>query len=281
MGRYKNVLVAVDGSQTSKNALKQSLILLPDELTIVTVIPVMAEDYFLSGVEDLSDVLKKNGDKILEGARVIAEAGKVSIKTKLKEGSVYDKIIEAATEENCELIVMGRRGMTRLERVLVGSETSKVIGHFKGKTLVVPRDTLLGLKNILVTTDGSRYSDAAVEEAMDFAQTYNGDLKIVRAVDVNDEFETLAPGTTFKLAAKAEASLEEIKNRAKKAGINTETFVREGDAYMVIVDLAQHLKGDIIFMGSHGRTGLRRILMGSVASRVIGHAPCPVMIIGS
>ena len=279
MGKYKNILVALDGSRTSQNALKQSLKLASDELTIVTVIPVMAEDYFLSGVENVSDVLKKQGNELLNEAVKTAGTEKFSIITKLKEGFAHEQIIAAAEEGGCELVVMGRRGITRLERALVGSETSRLVGHFKGRTLIVPRKTTLGLKNIVIATDASEYSEAAFKEAVGFAKAYNGSLKIIHVVEVGDEFEAIAPGTTDKLIEKATVCLEKLKSRTQEAGVDAEIFVQAGDAYSVIVDLAREVGADIIFMGSHGRTGLPRLFMGSVATRVIGHTECPVMVI--
>ena len=69
-----------------------------------------------------------------------------------------------------------------------------------------------------------------------------------------------------------------MKKQAEVAGLKVETFVREGEAYQTIVDLAKAKNVNMIVMGSHGRTGLKRLLMGSVAEKVIGYAPCPVLV---
>ena len=169
--------------------------------------------------------------------------------------------------------------MTRLERALMGSVTAKVIGHFSGRTLVVPRDTTLGWKNILVATDGSGCSDVAVEEALNYAKSYEGALKIVRVVNVTEEFQAHAPHLVEKLVNEAQKSLEKIKEEARRIGVNAETFVKEGEPFTAIVDLAKQIKADIIVMGSHGRTGLKRLFMGSVTARVIGHTSCPVLVV--
>ena len=161
-----------------------------------------------------------------------------------------------------------------------------IFGHFKGRILIIPRDTSIGWKNILVATDGSKYSDAAIDEAINYARSYEGTLKIVNVVDVTEEFQTQAPDLVRKLVDKAKKNLEHIKNNAQQAGVKAETFVIEGEPYKVIVDLAMESKSrnckvnaDIIIMGSHGRTGLKRLLMGSVTEKVIGYAPCPVLVV--
>ncbi len=235
-------------------------------------------DLSLVGVSNISDLIKGQGEKILVEAKEIAEAENALIKTRLEEGEVFEKIVEIAEEERCELIIMGRHGLTDLERALMGGVTSKVIGHFKGRTLVVPRNTSIGWKNIIVATDGSKYSEAAVDEAINYAKSYEGSLKVISAVDINEEFMANAPYLVDKMVEKAKSGLEDVRNKARQAGVDAETFVREGEPYRVIVDLAEKLNTDTIVMGSHGKSGLKRIFMGSVTSRVIGHTPCPVMI---
>jgi nucleotide-binding universal stress UspA family protein len=69
-----------------------------------------------------------------------------------------------------------------------------------------------------------------------------------------------------------------VKKQAEASGVKAEGFVKEGEAYQAIVDLAKERDVNIIVMGSHGRTGLKRLLMGSVAEKVIGYAPCPVLV---
>lgn len=282
MGRYNKILVAVDGSEASKNALRQSFQLAVDEkkwITVVAVNPPYQGDLDLIGISNISEILKGQGAKILEDATKIAEFEKASINVRLEEGEPFEKIVEVAEEENYELIMLGRHGLSGIERALMGSVTARVIGHFKGKTLIIPEDKSIGWKNILVPSDGSKYSEAAVDEAINYAKSYGGSLKIVSAVYTNDEFLANAPDVVEKMVKKAMTGIENVKNRIQQEGVDVETFVREGEPYKIIIDLAEKLNTDTIIMGSHGRTGLQRIFMGSVTSRVIGYAPCPVMVI--
>ncbi len=75
------------------------------------------------------------------------------------------------------------------------------------------------------------------------------------------------------------ALVEDMKKRAEAEGIKAEAIVDEGEPYEVIVNTAKEKNADIIVMGSHGRTGIMRLLMGSVTSRVIGHAGCSVLVV--
>jgi universal stress protein A len=73
----------------------------------------------------------------------------------------------------------------------------------------------------------------------------------------------------------------EIVTQAQSRNIPVTERVLEGTAYKTIVEIAAQEKANLIVMGSHGRTGLSRLLMGSVTERVIGHAPCPVLVVKS
>ncbi|MBI4690875.1 MAG: universal stress protein [Nitrospirae bacterium] len=284
MGRYKKILVAFDGSESSKNALLQAFKLANDEecwITVVSVIPPYTGDLDLVAVGNIMRSLRKPCEDALAEAEKIAKAERVLIKTVCEEGEIYERIVDLSDAENCDVIVMGQRGLGRLERAFVGSVTARVIGHSQRDVLVVPKNTVIGWKKILFATDGSKYSNAAMEKAIDFAKSYGGELKAISVVDVPAEFYAEAPKVVEDLTAKAKEFVANVKKKAEVSNIKTTTFIGEGDAYKVITDLAGNEKADIIVMGSHGRTGLRRLLMGSVAEKVIGYAPCPVLVVKS
>ncbi|MEW6408521.1 MAG: universal stress protein, partial [Nitrospirota bacterium] len=115
----------------------------------------------------------------------------------------------------------------------------------------------------------------------EFAKSYEGDLMVISVVDVTDEFMAQAPGLVEEMVKKAKGIVESVKKKAEASNIKSENFVREGETYKVIVELAKKENADVIFMGSHGRTGPKRLLMGSVTERVIGHSPCPVLVVRS
>jgi len=104
-------------------------------------------------------------------------------------------------------------------------------------------------------------------------------LIILSVVDVPAEFYGEAPEAWDNLVVKAQAYAEKAKQRAEASGIKVQVFVREAETWQTIIDMAADKKADTIIMGSHGRTGLKRLLMGSVTEKVIGHAPCPVLVV--
>ncbi len=282
MGRYRKILVAIDGSAASLHALEESFRLAQNEgswLTVVSVTPSYTGDLYLVAIGDVMAAMRKPYDEALRKAQELAQENKALIKTVCEEGEPYEKIIDLAQAVHCDLIVMGRTGLRRLERVLVGSVTARVIGYSPVDVLVIPSDTTVGFKNVLVATDGSKYSSSAEKKAIDFAASYGGALTVISVVDVPSELYAESPKTVDKLIKKAKGYVEAVRKDAKASGIKVETLVREGEAYKVITDTAKELFVGIIVMGSHGRTGLKRLLMGSVTEKVIGHAPCPVLVV--
>ena len=281
MARYRKILVAVDGSDSSKNAFRQACRIARDDkswITVLTSIPIF-EDQFdvLSTKEKATRTLLEEAEKILTGIIRISKEEDTIIRPMLKKGSPFEVILDTISEENYNLIVMGRRGMSRVERALVGSITASVIAHSPKDVLVVPKETTLGWKNILLPTDGSRYSDIATDKAIELAANYGSSITAVSIVDVTDEFSTEAPEVVEELIRNAKRFLEEIRKRTN--GINVSTLVKEGETFEVITNLARELISGIIVMGSHGRTGVKRFLIGNVTEKVIGYAPCPVLVV--
>ena len=139
---------------------------------------------------------------------------------------------------------------------------------------------ITALKSILVATDGSEYSKAAIREAITLAKACSSKLYVLSVIEANPEFEALAPQLVEKAEKETRDDLEAVKAEATKEGIECEAIVHEGEEpFRFIVDEASKHKVDLIVMGSHGRTGITRLMMGSVTTRVIGHAPCKVMVV--
>jgi nucleotide-binding universal stress UspA family protein len=282
MSRYRKILVAVDSSESGTNALHQAFKLANDEkcwITVTSVVPPYEGEIELVGVADIRAALRKPCDEALAEVEKIAKTERMLIKTVCEEGEVHERIVDLADAENCDVIVMGRRGLRRIERALIGSVTARVIGHTQRDVLVVPLGTVVGWKKIVFATDGSKHSVKAADRAIQFAKSYGGELRVISVVDVPSEFYAEAPQAVEDLVRKAKSYVADVKKKAEAEGVETETFVGEAEADEAITNLAKEQNADMIIIGSHGRTGLRRLLMGSVAEKVIGYAPCPVLVV--
>ena len=284
MGKYRKILVAVDSSESSRNALSQAFKLANEEkcwITVTSVVPPYDGEIEILGVKDIRAALRKPCEDVLAEVEAMAQTERMLVKTVCEEGEVYERIVDLADAENCDVIVMGRRGLRRIARTLIGSVTARVIGHTQRDVLVVPNGATVGWKTIVLATDGSKHSAAAAERAIAFAKSYGGELKVLSVVDVPSEFYADAPKAVEDLVQKAKGFVADVKKQAEAAGVPTETFVTESEAHQAVNNLAREQKANMIILGSHGRTGLRRLLMGSVTEAVIGHASCPVLVVKS
>jgi len=279
---YKKILVAYDGSASAKNALIQAIKIAEAEgswLKILSVAPTYEGDLDITGVRDIKEALRGPAKKFISEAKAIAEkSGAPTVITNIEEGDPSEKIVSAAEEENCDLIVMGRRGLGRLERVLVGSVTARVIGFSKKDIIVVPQDSKIGYNDLIIATDGSASSNLVTERAIRFAKKYNSTLHVISVVDVTDEFLAEAPEILEKLILNSKKIVDNTLKNIQSYDIKADGIVKEGETYRSIINLAIEKGSGMIFMGSRGRTGLKKLLLGSVAEKVIGHAPCPVFV---
>jgi nucleotide-binding universal stress UspA family protein len=139
---------------------------------------------------------------------------------------------------------------------------------------------------ILLAVDGSPHSQEAVDEV---ARRPWPSKSTIRVLSVIQPYTP--PATEFVLAG---ATLEDMRRQqtseaerltaraadaVKTTGVSTETVIREGDPRSAIVDEADECAADLIVVGSHGRTGLTRWLLGSIAQAVVGHAHCSVEVV--
>ena len=280
MEGYSKLLVAVDGSESSLHALKEAFRLSPKGVTAVAVAPPYTGDLRVMGVDNLKKMLREPCDTALAKAQEIAREEKAQVATACVQGEPYEEIVDLAEEKGCELIVMGVRGVSFLERALLGGTTERVIGYSSLDVLVVPLHGTVAWSKVLLATDGSSYSQGAVGRALDFVEAYGSELKVVSVIEVPPEIYGIAPELALEKAKKPRQYVAEVKRQAEARGIPVEAFLREAEfAYRVIIDLAHKQGVDLIIMGSHGRTGLTRMLLGSVTERVIGLAPCPVLVV--
>ncbi len=279
---FNRILVAVDGSESSLNALRQTFPLARAEgstIRVVAVVPPYEGELRLVGVrQNVAEMMSEPYVNALKDALELAEAAGVRVEANLEHGEPHEIIVELAEAQQCDLIVVGVRGCNPADQVLLGSMTARVIGYSHTDILVVPKDSSMGLNHILVSVDGSESSKGAMKSAIDFHRAYGSAVKVIAVADVPPHIYGVDPSVADVLIGKARKDLEEVTAAAEEAGIRVEPLLREGDPAEIITQLAQEMKSDLIVMGSHGRTGLRRLLMGSVTERVVGHAGCPVLV---
>ena len=135
-------------------------------------------------------------------------------------------------------------------------------------------------EKILVAVDGSVYSDFAVDQAVSLGGMCKSKIYLISVVEMYPEHVSEAVKFADNMIELASEYLEHAKQKVKAAGIPCETISHTGvRPYEFIIQEAKDKGIDLIIMGTHGRTGLKRLFLGSVAQKVVGYAHCPVMVI--
>lgn len=134
-------------------------------------------------------------------------------------------------------------------------------------------------ERILVAIDGSVHSEKALDQAISMGKICNSQIFALSVVDLYPEQLEIAPALGEKMSEETRDLLDRVKEKVEQENIPCETIVRiGGKPHQFIIDEAKNRGIDLIVMGTHGRSGLKKLLMGSVTERVIGHAPCTVMV---
>jgi nucleotide-binding universal stress UspA family protein len=286
--KIENLLLSTDGSDFSDGAVREAISLAKTcsgKLFAISVVETNPEYETLA--PQLVEKEIEKAQSYLEIVKEKAAKENVTCETIVRQGEdSYRYVVEEAEKKNVEMIVMGRRGRTGLKRLMMGSVTAKVIGHSPCNVLVVPRASRVELKNILVATDGSRHSEAAAIEAIGIARRGGAKLTVISVVpsEAASPFDIVHSEMqrdmiTEKEQKAAECNIRNIRDIAEKEGIAFEGLVREGKPYEAIIAAAGEKNIDLIVVGSHGRTGLEKLLMGSVTERVIGLSPCAILVV--
>jgi nucleotide-binding universal stress UspA family protein len=135
-------------------------------------------------------------------------------------------------------------------------------------------------ERILVALDGSIYSEQALDQAISMSTVCNSVLFAVSVVEAYPTSLKSGPGIEAKIEKDTRDYLERVGRKVANENISFEPIVHVGgQPHEFIVKEAKKRNIDLIVMGTHGRTGLKRIILGSVAQKVIGYAPCSVLVV--
>ena len=139
------------------------------------------------------------------------------------------------------------------------------------------------IQHILVPTDFSEYADYALEYSIELAKVLQARLTLLHVFQLAPLTVGIVPHSVFTLTlhemqTKAHRQIQATLARIKQTGIPCESVIVQGFPFQTIIDTVKERAIDLIVMGTHGRTGLTHVLMGSVAERVVRMAPCPVLV---
>lgn len=272
----RSLLLSTDGSEFSEGATREA----------IRLARMCSCKLYVLYVVETNPEFEAFAPEIVEKAEIQAREHLVSVKERAGGEGVeceaivhhgeepYRFIVDEASRIRVDLIVMGRRGRTGIRRLLMGSVTERTIGLSPMNVLIVPRDARIEFKSIVVATDASKYSKAVVDKAIRLTKITGARLHVVTVT---------RPDATPERIKESEDALKVIQMISRREGIKAVAkHLRNkphGKIHEAILGYARKNKADLVIIGPHGRTGIKRLIMGSVAGRVIGHSACAVLVV--
>ncbi|RMF93803.1 MAG: universal stress protein [Candidatus Schekmanbacteria bacterium] len=292
---FKRILVPVDFSDGSMNSFNLAEFFSKDrgsKIILVHIIseplitdPIHSSEYFTPKI--IADLKEELEEKIQE-EYVEKSNLKNDIETVVLRGYPPTEIISLIEKTNADLVVMGTHGRKGLAHLLLGSVTEKVIRASKVPVITMRVDTVIApesynIKKILVPYDFSQLSEKSLHLAERIANFYHSEIDLVFVnqpityypyylSDYISEEDVLE-----KIDEEIKEKLEALANREESKNIKVDTFVKRGEPYEKIIELSEELASNLIVMGTHGRSGIAHVVIGSVAERVIRSSHIPVM----
>lgn len=198
----------------------------------------------------------------LEEAATIASDAGVKVTTASHHGPAADVLVELADQGDADLIVIGSRGLSRAQRILIGSVSTRVAHHAPCDVLVVRGSCgPEGYRSIAIGTDGSATADRAARKGVGFAERAKADVELL--------FVGHPKTGEIVLRDTQEALAGEVKITG---------HILDGDPADKIIETAEREHLDLIVVGNKGMTGAARFLLGSVPAKVLQYAGCDVLI---
>ncbi|MDQ2050706.1 universal stress protein [Natronolimnohabitans sp. A-GB9] len=268
---FDRILVPTDGSGPANAALEYAgEIAAREQITVHVLYVTDPDEDSAVASEQLAESREWAGD---DTAPIIDD---------VETGDPQSAILDYATDNDVDAIVMGTRGRQGVGRLLLGSTTESVVREAPVPVLVVRGAAEVRrrypLETILVPTDGSPHAEAALEQAAVVGRHHDATVHLLSVVDVSpaalDERDDLR---LERLETHAEDVVDEGVATVEEMGADATGAVKHGSTHRVIRSAADDVGADLLVMGTHGRSGLDRLLLGSVTERVLRRAPAPVL----
>lgn len=296
---FRKILVPLDGSPAAESALEPAMqlgraihaeILLVRSIQLVyTSMPTVAGEYEWIWPEYAREDSRREIHDYLDSVRRLYDCPDCHVRSIALEGDPASCIVDTAEEEQVDLIVMSTHGHTGVRRAVFGSVTERVL-HSVSCPVMVTRSKE-PIRRILITLDGSQLAEMAMEPTLEIARAIGARIVLLRIneivplnpLEVAVSWDWEIPEPEQKLMSErrqtAEAYLKEIVRRFDLSPSEAETIVLDGTPVDRVQEFARLYGIDLIAMSTHGHTGLRRWLYGSVTAKVMRGSHCSMLII--
>lgn len=295
------ILLAVDGSRYSEMATKtlKALQLPPEtEVTVMTVVP---EHTFLGRItlnmligsasarELAHKAQEQKATELLKKPVETLRASGAKVESMVRWGRPAEEVVKRAREIGAHLVVTGAKGEGDTERFPLGSVAQKVMKYADASALLA-REKTTSIRRVLVATDGSKYSNEAIQLLLDLPLPRSSEVFLVTAMQSWNpalvKAFTLDWETNQQILHDLQAAEEESaqsllaasKKQFREKGYQVSSMVLKGEPAEEILMAADTLNPDLIALGAKGLTGIEAFLLGSVAQRVARFSRYSVLI---
>ncbi|HET9017642.1 MAG TPA: universal stress protein [Thermomicrobiaceae bacterium] len=278
------VVVPLDGSQLAEEALPRAAAIAERSsapLHLVRVVP-----------SDANGAAQDEARTYLQGkARDLGDRVQVSVLTGDPAAQIIDHVAGLADA----LVVMTTHGRSGIGRWISGSVADRVVRDGEAPVLLIrsgmPSAGQATVRAILVALDGSSYAETALGHAVDLAKVFDAELQLVRVAETAQIYAMLTPEAQTpaaaeainevidRLSAEARDYLTAVAERLRADGLRVRTETLEGFPSEQILAFEREMGTDLTVMATHGRSGLARLVFGSVAERILKLGQTPVMVI--
>ena len=292
------VLVAIDGSRRADVAVDLVAgIAWPDATTIRLVDAVEVSANQLAGpwpslavgeTDRLDAEMRRAVEQTLTDRMPRLERPGLTVESSILEGRAASAIAHEARAMDADLVVVGSRGHGTIGSMLLGSVSAEVVDHAPAPVLVARADRI---DRVVLAWDGSACAAKAATVVRAWPIFCRSDVRVVSVADIGTPWWTgfPEPGSADLMPMLHESEMavrdecerrsQSMKARLVAAGLRAEADSRLGDPAAQILAAATEASADLIVMGTRGRTGLARLILGSVARNVLLHAGCSVLIV--
>jgi nucleotide-binding universal stress UspA family protein len=295
---YRTILLALDGSFLAERAIRYAEHLA--RLASARLILLRAVEAYPSPSGDALEAeiaAVQQGEEYLEAVEEQLNgsgAAPLTVERKVVYGSAGEAILDAVRQQRPDLLVMATHGLTGLRRLLYGSVSDHVLRHVAVPLLLVPAWADMtwehtAPRRMLVPLDGSSFAEQALEPASQLARVLGAGIVLLRVVgnagvsENDQEPSNRAPRATgtgpTDAVFEARRSLDGYAAWFQRAGHTVEIEVEAGAAAETIARVAARRNVDAIAMATHGRSGVARVVLGSVAGGTLQRAQAPLLLV--
>lgn len=286
------ILVARDASPASRRALRTGLLLAAQMEAALCVLHVFDDQKRVHPTQGLDAIRRELVEAGLTSDRKLKS---LSIRAAEREGAnPAATILRCAEEEGADLVALGTHGRSGMNRVFTGSVAETVIRRASRAVLTV-RDreedmfAFGSIDRILVPIDFSEFALESTRVAMEWGELYGAHADLLHVADGNRlqstteasprETDHDASSSGSSPVAAGRSRLVELAKAGRRFDVPTNLHVEHGDVGDAIISFAATHETDLVVMATHGRTGMKRVVLGSVTETVLRHVSCPVLTI--